>query len=186
MGRERAGAAASLQREQRLDPGVGASDDAGRQATGRPVGSGAADPSVPADTVKRARLQAVRQAGMGGQSALHHGPALEPARSGTGAVRGWEEPDPGARAHAADAADGPGLCRGHHPGRRPARHHDTVRRAGCRQRGQSSWARWRSRLGRRFSGGSLHRLQDRRQGRRAAAGGQPPSFCSSAMASPAW
>ena len=57
-------------------------------------------------------------------------PLPEPARQGGGAVHGREEPDPGARPHAASAADEERPGRNHDPRLQAPWHHDPVRRAG--------------------------------------------------------
>ena len=78
-------------------------------------------------------VQVLHRPGAGGPSPRRGRAIPEPARSSAGAVRGREESDPGAGAHAAVAANGLWLCRGRDPRLRSPRDHDPVRRAGRRQ-----------------------------------------------------
>ena len=78
-------------------------------------------------------LQAVQRSVLRREAARRGRPVPEPAGQRAGALRGREEPVPGAGAHPADAAHGLRLCRGRHARLQAPRHDHAVR---CAERAQ--------------------------------------------------
>ena len=80
----------------------------------------------------RRAVQAVARPAVHRQGARRGRPLSQPTRRGGRAVRGREDPDPGARPHGADAADAARRASPPDPRLRASRGHQSLRRAGCR------------------------------------------------------
>src|SRR6202453_3201672 len=79
-------------------------------------------------TASQRKLQTLDRSVLHREAARRGRPVPEPTGERTGTVRGREEPMPGARTHAAHAADGIRLRRRRHARLRSSRHHHAVRR----------------------------------------------------------